>query len=78
VVWDLADSFIAERRATGAEGTDLVSRLPNARDPDTGEALRDADVREEGRTAMSVRAGGPALGRLRTREHGLRTIPGDS
>jgi cytochrome P450 len=47
VVWDLADSLIAERRATGAEGTDLLSRLLHARDPDTGEALSDADVRDE-------------------------------
>ena len=47
VVWDLADSMIAERRATGAEGTDLLSRLLRARDPDTGEALSDADVRDE-------------------------------
>lgn len=47
VLWDLADSLIAERRATGAEGTDLLSRLLNARDPDTGDALSDADVRDE-------------------------------
>ena len=47
VVWDAADSLIAERRATGAEGTDLLSRLLHARDPDTGEALSDADVRDE-------------------------------
>jgi cytochrome P450 len=47
VVWDLADSLIAERRATGAEGTDLLSRLLSARDPETGEALSDADVRDE-------------------------------
>lgn len=47
VVWDLADALIAERRATGAEGTDLLSRLLNARDPHTGEALSDADVRDE-------------------------------
>lgn len=47
VVWDLADSLIAERRASGAEGTDLLSRLLSARDPDTGAALSDADVRDE-------------------------------
>ncbi|HVL93924.1 MAG TPA: cytochrome P450 [Acidimicrobiales bacterium] len=47
VVWDLADSLIADRRATGTEGTDLLSRLLSARDPDTGEALSDADVRDE-------------------------------
>lgn len=47
VVWDLAESLIAERRAGGAEGTDLLSRLLNARDPDTGQALSDADVRDE-------------------------------
>ena len=47
VVWDLADALIAERRATGAVGTDLLSRLLSARDPDTGEVLSDADVRDE-------------------------------
>ena len=47
VVWDLADALIAERRATGAEGTDLLSRLLSARGPDTGQALSDADVRDE-------------------------------
>ena len=47
VVWNLADSLIAERRATATEGTDLLSRLLRARDPDTGDALSDADVRDE-------------------------------
>ena len=47
VVWDLGDALIAERRATGAEGTDLLSRLLSARDPHTGGALSDADVRDE-------------------------------
>ncbi|MGH9177225.1 MAG: cytochrome P450 [Acidimicrobiales bacterium] len=47
VVWDLADSLIAERRRTGAEGTDLLSRLLTARDPETGGALSDEDVRDE-------------------------------
>ncbi len=46
-VWGLADSLIADRRATGARGDDLLSRLLNARDPETGEALSDADVRDE-------------------------------
>jgi cytochrome P450 len=47
VVWDLADRLIAKRRASGAEGEDLLSRLLRARDPDTGEALSDAEVRDE-------------------------------
>jgi cytochrome P450 len=47
VVWDLADSLIAERRRAGTEGTDLLSRLLSARDPETGEALSDDDVRDE-------------------------------
>jgi cytochrome P450 len=47
VVWDLADKLIADRRATGAEGDDLLSRLLRARDPETGQALSDDDVRDE-------------------------------
>ena len=47
VVWDLADKLIAERRRTGAQGTDLLSRLLSARDPETGAALSDDDVRDE-------------------------------
>lgn len=46
-VWGLADALIAERRAAGATGHDLLSRLLNARDPETGEALSDDDVRDE-------------------------------
>ena len=33
--------------ATGAEGTDPLSRLLAARDPDSGERLSDAEVRDE-------------------------------
>ncbi|MDQ4071108.1 MAG: cytochrome P450 [Actinomycetota bacterium] len=47
VVWGLADSLIAERRASGAQGGDLLSRLLAARDPETGGALSDDDVRDE-------------------------------
>jgi len=46
-VWDLADELIADRRAAGAEGDDLLSRLLRARDPDTGAGLSDDDVRDE-------------------------------
>jgi len=47
VVWDLADALIADRRARGTEGTDLLSRLLAARDPETGDGLTDDDVRDE-------------------------------
>ena len=47
VVWDLADTLIADRRAKGTEGGDLLSRLLSARDPETGEGLSDDDVRDE-------------------------------
>ena len=47
VVWGLADALIAERRAEGAHGDDLLSRLLAARDPETGQGLADADVRDE-------------------------------
>ena len=46
-VWGVADSLIAKRRATGSEGNDLLSRLLRARDPETGDALSDDDVRDE-------------------------------
>lgn len=46
-VWDLADSLIARRRETGAQGSDLLSRLLRATDPETGDALSDDDVRDE-------------------------------
>ncbi len=46
-VWGLADELIAARRATGAKGTDLLSRLLDARDPETGQGLGDDDVRDE-------------------------------
>ena len=46
-VWGLADSLIASRRASGSGGSDLLSRLLNARDPETGEGLSDDDVRDE-------------------------------
>lgn len=46
-VWGLADSLIADRRAAGATGTDLLSRLLSARDPESGEGLPDDAVRDE-------------------------------
>ena len=47
VVWGLADRLIADRRAAGTEGSDLLSRLLVARDPETGDGLSDDDVRNE-------------------------------
>jgi cytochrome P450 len=47
VIWDLADALIAKRREGGAQGTDLLSRLLRAEDPETGGALSDDDVRDE-------------------------------
>lgn len=50
VVWALADRLIADRRARaeqGDQGHDLLSRLLEARDPETGDALADDDVRDE-------------------------------
>lgn len=47
LVWDLADELIATRRARGSGGTDLLSRLLDARDPETGDALSDDDIRDE-------------------------------
>ncbi|HET7487502.1 MAG TPA: cytochrome P450 [Acidimicrobiales bacterium] len=46
-VWGVADDLIAARRSSGARGADLLSRLLDATDPDTGAALSDADVRDE-------------------------------
>ena len=46
-VWGVADDLIADRRAAGATGTDLLSRLLAAKDPETGTGLSDDDVRDE-------------------------------
>jgi cytochrome P450 len=46
-VWGLADSLIAKRRESGAEGNDLLSRLLRATDPETGDGLSDDDIRDE-------------------------------
>ena len=48
-VWGLADALIAKRRAagTGSARSDLLSRLLNAKDPETGQGLSDDDVRDE-------------------------------
>lgn len=44
--------MIAVRRAAGAPGTDLLSRLLSARDPDTGEPMPDTLVRDEALTLL--------------------------
>ena len=46
-VWDLADRMIATRRATGAGGDDLLSRLIAARDPETQKGLTPDEIRDE-------------------------------
>lgn len=46
-VWGLADELIAKRRAAGSGGADLLSRLLDARDQETGDGLADDDVRDE-------------------------------
>jgi cytochrome P450 len=47
VVWDLADELIAKRMAAPSGGTDLLSLLLAAEDPDTGDQLSTRDVRDE-------------------------------
>lgn len=46
-VWGLADELIAQRRAAAPGGGDLLSRLLDPRDPETGDGLADDDVRDE-------------------------------
>lgn len=47
VVWEVADELIVTRRQRGPSGRDLLDRLLDARDPETGEALSDDEVRDE-------------------------------
>jgi cytochrome P450 len=44
---DVVDQIIDRRRAAGASGDDLVGRLLEARDPETGDRLDDTEVREQ-------------------------------
>ncbi len=46
------DRLIADRRARGADGTDALSQLMRARDPATGEAMSDRQLRDEVLTFM--------------------------
>jgi cytochrome P450 len=46
-VYTVVDELIARRRRAGTEGDDLLSRLMRARDPDTGEAMSERQVRDE-------------------------------
>ncbi len=46
-VWDLADGLIAKRTAAAGDGSDLLSLLLTAEDPDTGEQFSTRDVRDE-------------------------------
>lgn len=43
----LVDEIIADKRARGADGGDLLSMLLEARDEDTGEGMTDAQLRDE-------------------------------
>jgi cytochrome P450 len=46
-LYAVVDGLIARRRAAGAAGDDLVSRLLCARDPDSGAAMDERQVRDE-------------------------------
>jgi cytochrome P450 len=46
-LYAVVDGLIARRKAAGADGDDLLSRLLRARDPDTGAAMDDQQVRDE-------------------------------
>ena len=47
VLYGVIDELIAHRQQSGADGDDLLSRLLNARDPDTGNAMDLQQVRDE-------------------------------
>jgi cytochrome P450 len=49
-LYGVVDGLIARRRAAGAAGEDLVSRLLCARDPDSGAAMDEQQVRDEALT----------------------------
>ena len=46
-LYALADDLIARRRTAGPGGEDLLSRLMDARDPETGVAMNPQQVRDE-------------------------------
>jgi cytochrome P450 len=46
-LYAVVDGLIARRRAAGADGDDLLSRLLRARDPETGAAMDEQQVRDE-------------------------------
>jgi len=46
------DAIIAERRASGASGTDLLGMLMETTDADTGERMTDAQLRDEVMTVL--------------------------
>lgn len=48
----MVHDLIAERRAAGGSGSDLLSLLLAARDPETGEAMPDSQVRDEAVTLL--------------------------
>jgi cytochrome P450 len=51
-LYAVVDGLIARRRAAGAGGDDLLSRLLSARDPDTGAAMDKQQVRDEALTFL--------------------------
>jgi cytochrome P450 len=46
-LYGVVDELIERRKASGADGDDLLSRLLASRDADTGEAMADQQVRDE-------------------------------
>jgi cytochrome P450 len=46
-LYEVVDELIARRKASGADGDDLLSRLLSARDADSGEAMNEQQVRDE-------------------------------
>jgi cytochrome P450 len=51
-LYAVVDGLIARRKAAGADGDDLLSRLLRARDPDTGAAMDGQQVRDEALTFL--------------------------
>jgi len=46
-LFDVVDAIIAERRARGGDGDDLLAMFMHARDEDSGERMNDAQLRDE-------------------------------
>jgi len=46
-LFDVVDAIIAERRARGGDGEDLLALFMHARDEDSGERMNDAQLRDE-------------------------------